>query len=416
MKTKSIIRPLSEAEHAEFLRLGFKSFPRKGGFDDSLIEKTLTKFEEKLSKGIQVTPQGLFRNGELLGGMYFRDFKLNFHDEIILLGGLGFVATDLLHKKEGVAREMVTYFLEHYDAKGAGIVSLYAFRLDFYRKMGFGFGTKTSQYRIRPSELPRRNKSDLAFLEADDLSLMTECYNRYAKRNHGMLIHAEGWWLDLISKEKYTVGYFQNGQLKGYCNFHYVEGENRPYGYNIKINHFIYENKEAFSHLIGFLASQIDQAEYIIFDTQDDDFHYMLNNPTNGRAWEVGLHHQSNIQEVGICYRVINIARTFGFQKERNFGNANLVLKLNIEDSFYPQNQGSTIIQFEDGTPTVLDMFSEFDVEVSMNISEFSALIMGSIGFKKLYDFGFVDISDKIFIMRLDKLFHCAKPICITKF
>jgi predicted acetyltransferase len=416
MKIKSIIRPLSETEHAEYLRLAFKSFPRKGGFDDTFIEKTLKIYEEKTSKGVVVVPQGLFRNGELLGGMYFRDFKLNFHDELVLMGGLGFVATDLLHKKEGVAREMVTYFLEHFDAKGAAVVSLYAFRLDFYKKMGFGFGTKTSQYRIRPNDLPRREKTNLAFLEADDLPLMTDCYNRYSKRNHGMIIHSHGWWVNLIGKDKYTVGYFQNNQLKGYCNFEYIEGDSRPYDFNLKVNHFIYENREAFSHLIGFLASQIDQVEYIVFETQDDDFHFILNNPINGRSPEVWLNHQSNVQEVGICYRVINIPRSFEQQKERNFGDANLIININISDNFYPQNNGPTIVQFNDGTPNILEAFSEFDVEISMDISDFSALIMGVIGFKKLYDYGLAEISDKLFLLRIDKLFQSSQPVCITRF
>jgi predicted acetyltransferase len=416
---KSIIRPLSEAEHIEFVNLKLKSFPIKGGFNDETVDEILKEFDTKSEKGVRKAPYGLFRNGELLGGMYLNDLSLNFHDKIILMGGLGAVAADLLHKKEGVAKEMVTYFLEHYEAKGAAIVSLYAFRLDFYRKMGFGFGTKTNQYRIRPSALPRYEKDDLVYLEKDDLEIMVACYNRYAKQNHGMVVHAEGWWLNLTKKEMLTVGVMQNGQLKGYCTFEYVKGSENPYWFDIKVHHFIYENKEAFSQLIGFLASQIDQAEFVIFETQDDDFHYMLDYPHNGRPFEVLLHHQSNVQEVGICYRVINVPRVFDILKESNFADANLILKITVEDSFYPNNQGSTTVKFTDGTPNIIldnDDFEDFDVEIVMDVSEFSAMIIGSVGFKKLYDYGFADVSDKMYILTIDKIFASQKPICISRF
>lgn len=413
---KSIIRPLSQDEHIEFLRLKLKSFPTVGGFDESTIERKLKEYEEMTEAGVTRIPQGLFRNGELLGGMYFNDFQLKFHDEVVLMGGLGSVATDLLHKKEGVAREMVIYFIEHYEAKGAAIGALYAFRLDFYRKMGFGFGNKTSQYRIRPTALTRRDKSDIVYLEADDLPMIVDCYNRYSKQHHGMIIHAEGWWQRLTEKEYLTIGVMQQNQLKGYCTFKFVKGEHNPFWFNIQIEHFIYENKDAFSQLIGFLASQIDQAAFIIMDSQDDDFHFLLDYPHNGRPYEVELHHQSNVQEVGICYRVLNVSRVFEILADRNFANANLKLKITVEDSFYPQNQGSTIVEFTDGYPTLLNKNDDFDVEISMDIAEFSSMIMGAIGFQKLYYYDLADISDKMYILTINKMFHSEKPICISRF
>lgn len=416
MYKKSIIRPLSEEEHIEFIRLKLKSFPILGGFDESTVAHKMEDFNLQIEKGIRKTPQGLFRNEKLLGGMYFSDLSLNFHDEIVLMGGLGSVATDLLHKKEAVAREMITYFLEHYDAKGAAITALYAFRLDFYRKMGFGFGTQTCQYRISPKTLPRRDKSKLVYLEKEDFPMILDCYNRYAKQNHGMIVHAEGWWKNLMNKEMLTVGYLHNNQLQGYCTFEYIKGEHNPYWFNIKTHHFIYENKAAFSQLIGFLASQIDQAGHIIFETQDENFYFMLDYPTNDRGYEIELHHQSNVQEVGICYRVINVPRVFEILNKHNFANANLKLKITIADSFYPQNEGSTMVYFEDGSAIIQENEAEFDVEISMDISEFSSLIMGSIGFKKLYHYGLAVISNEMYISTIDKIFATQKPICISRF
>jgi hypothetical protein len=51
-----------------------------------------------------------------------------------------------------------------------------------------------------------------------------------------------------------------------------------------------------------------------------------------------------------------------------------------------------------------------------MDVSEFSAMIIGSVGFKKLYDYGFADVSDKMYILTIDKIFASQKPICISRF
>ena len=74
---KSVIRSLSEEEHIEFIRLKLKSFPREGGFNTETIDEILNEFNIKNEKGVRKAPYGLFRNGELLGGMYLSDLSLN---------------------------------------------------------------------------------------------------------------------------------------------------------------------------------------------------------------------------------------------------------------------------------------------------------------------------------------------------
>jgi predicted acetyltransferase len=182
------------------------------------------------------------------------------------------------------------------------------------------------------------------------------------------------------------------------------------------VHQLVYENKAGFLELMGFLASQIDQAEVIILNTQDDNFHFLLDYPHNGRPFEVRLHHQSNVQEVGICYRIINVRKTFEVLSERNFGDSDLKLKLTIVDTFYPINDGSTIIHFAAGTPELKENGATFEVEIKMNVAEFSSLIMGAIQFKTLYDYGLAEISDKMYLLKVDKLFQCSKPICMTEF
>ena len=107
---------------------------------------------------------GLFRNEELLGVMKLYDFTMNFMGQLIPLGGLGGVAVSLLHKKKGVAREMVQFFQRHYEERGYPFTALYPFQPDFYRQMGYGFGTRRFGISSKTGRYPGGEASTAASL------------------------------------------------------------------------------------------------------------------------------------------------------------------------------------------------------------------------------------------------------------
>lgn len=61
---------------------------------------------------------GLFEAGDLRGAMRLYDFTMRLHGVDMLVGGVGGVAVDLLHKKERVAYDMLQFFQAHYRKKG----------------------------------------------------------------------------------------------------------------------------------------------------------------------------------------------------------------------------------------------------------------------------------------------------------
>jgi predicted acetyltransferase len=112
---------------------------------------------------------GAFLKGDLVGVMALYDFMMNMSGSMIPVGGIGLVAVNLLYKKEKVCRDMVTYFMNRYHKKNVHFLALYPFRPDFYRKMGFGYGTLLNQYAIRPIDLPQTpGKSHVRFLNKHD--------------------------------------------------------------------------------------------------------------------------------------------------------------------------------------------------------------------------------------------------------
>lgn len=59
----------------------------------------------------------------------------------------------------------------------------------------------------------------------------------------------------------------------------------------------------------------------------------------------------------------------------------------------------------------------DYDVEVCMDVAEFSSLLVGAVNFKSLYKYGLAKISDPSYVGVVDKIFAVEdKPICTTPF
>jgi predicted acetyltransferase len=361
---------------------------------------------------------GLFRDGQLQGIMCFYDFSMNFLQARIPAGGVGQVAVALPHKKEHVAREMMLYFLRHYLDREAPVVALYPFRPDFYRNMGFGYGTKMNQYRVKPSALPKGpSKAHVRYLTEEDRQALVACYHRFVDRTHGMMEKAEREVRRLFTAPQHRiVGYEKEGEIQGYLVFTFEQGENFLLN-DIQVQELVYENFQALSELLTFLHTQADQIRHVIVNTQDEYFHYLLLDPRNNSGRLIpDVYHETNTQGVGLMYRVIDVPRIFDLLRERDFGGQTCTIELAVVDSFLPENAGSTLLRFEGGRVRRMDG-AEHDVRVRLDIAEFSSLLTGSVDFYSLYRYGLVEISDPAYIETVNRLFAVEqKPMCTTSF
>jgi len=415
-----VIRSLSVENFDAFVNIFANAYPGMKVASEEEKERLKRQFLELYEEEPTVTFYGLFREGRLLGGMCFHDFRMNFLHTRIAVGGVGHVAVDLPRKKEHVAKEMVTYFLRHYRERGVPIALLYPFRPDFYKKMGFGYGTKMNQYRVRPTALPKGpSKTHVRCLGEDDRRALLDCYTRFVSRTHGMIEKSEVELTGLMNNSHHRiVGYEADGQVLGYLVFTFEHAEN-PYINDIHVQEFIYESREALSELLTFLHTQADQIRHITFDTQDEFFHYLLLDPRNGSERLIPyIYHESNLQGVGLMYRVSDTSGIFNLLRERNFGGQTCKLKLTIEDSFLPENAGSTYLRFEDGRLHLVDEGADdgdYDVEVCMDVAEFSSLLVGAVNFRSLYRYGLAELSDPGYVRVVDRIFAVEdKPMCTT--
>lgn len=413
------IQLIPEKDLPDFMTIVANAYPRMNLSTPEERERTLNHLLRLQNEEPTSHMYGVYRDGILRGGMILYDFTMTVFSIPTLVGGVGLVAVDLLHKREKICKDMISFFLDYYKKKGSFLTSLYPFRPDFYKEMGFGFGTKLHQYRLHPDQLPARTREHIHFLSAKDTSALVDCYNRYAMRTHGMMKLTSKRKVERLMDDPLTriVGYKAGDTIQGYLIFTFKEAETENFVINdIRVREFICETREAFWELLTFLHSQKDQIRYCIINTHDECFHHLLDDPRYGEDMLMPhIYHETDRGGVGLMYRVIDVRRAFEVLKDHNFGGLDCRLRIDIEDRFYPENQGSYIIHFEKGIPKLGR--NDFEVSICLEISDFSSLIMGVVPFDKLHIYGLAEISDCGYIDIVTRLFAWPeKPVCTTEF
>ncbi|QVK17914.1 GNAT family N-acetyltransferase [Mycoplasmatota bacterium] len=415
----SVVKKIPSEDIKNFVMLYSNAYPGMLINTNEEIEKRVSYFTKIQNDSSSENFYGLYREGQLLGGMLLHDFKMNFHNKIMNVGGLGSVAVEFLHKKEKVAKELVEAYLRHYKDRNANLALLYPFRPDFYMNMGFGYGTKMNQYRLEPGSFPKSSlRKNVCFLDESDKKNIIDCYNYYVYNHHGMIELKERESENMFKNPNLkVVGYKINQKLEGFMFFSFKPDKSNFLQNDMVIHRLVYNTRDALKGMFSFLYSQLDQIRHVFINTQEESLYHILQNPMNDSNQIIPpVYHETNTQGVGLMYRVIDTKGLFMDLKEFNFNHVSCLLKLSIHDNFVEENNKSLYIEFIDGYAQVTNE-KEFDVEISMNIAEFSSLIMGVVSFKSLYDYSLADISDISYLEKINKLFAFSeKPICMTGF
>ena len=364
---------------------------------------------------------GAFGEAGLAGGFAIFDFVMNMRGSMINAGGIGMVAVDLCRKKEKVCFEMMRYFLKNLREKGTNVALLYPFNSAFYHKMGFGFGTLLQQFTLRPAELPGGSKAHIVRLAEHDAEKLTDYYNSKVKTTHGLITKQTHEFAARLKPHASKVfAYIDGGVVRGYMVCSFKKGSEESSLVNdLIINELFFENPEVFSGLMAFLKSQADQVRYVIFNTQDEGFINTIADPRNHTKRILFSVYQECCQTgLGIMYRICNVDGFIADIKNCRFGNLSMKVQFNIHDSFVPANNKPFLLDFANGfCSPAADSTQTPDAEISIDIAEFSSMIMGCTNLKSLVKYGKARISDAAKLDELSRgLSLDEKPICTTHF
>jgi len=101
--------------------------------------------------------------------------------------------------------------------------------------------------------------------------------------------------------------------------------------------------------------------------------------------------------------------------EDHNFGGVSCRVQIDLGDSFFRENEGSYIVEVRDGEASVVgDVLPE--VILSLDVAEFSSLVIGAAGLRKLAAYGLATLSDDAYLDCLDRMFSGPAPLCLTSF
>lgn len=416
----SDIRIVPTEQWPEVVRIVADAYPGMKIVSEEDRRKSLDRLH-KAARDERCSNWGLYRNDTMLGTMRLHNYSMSLFGKSVPAGGLGMVAVDLLHKKEAVAKEMVEFYLNYYRERGANWAILWPFRPDFYYDMGFGHGGKIHVYHVKPTDLPKGpSKAHVRAICVDELHLLLDSYNRYYPTVNGLIDENE---INLRNRlefypEIHYTAVIINGRVEAYYGWRFESAHsNNILVNNIRGLELVYHTREALSELFTYLHSQFDQIKNVIIRTFDPDFHFLPADPRDGSGQMLGpIYHQSHQTGVGAMYRIVNVEKALQECTHHNFNGVSCRLKLNVRDTFLPVNDSSTAAVFENGTLTV-DRKAAHDVEIMLNVADFSSLLLGAVRFRSLYDYGKAEISDVTKVPTVDRLFLTDRPpACLTSF
>jgi predicted acetyltransferase len=349
------------------------------------------------------------------------DFAMCVRGAQAFTGGVGSVAVGLEHRRRGIARDLIGGYLAEYRRRGASLAVLYPFRPDFYRDLGFGYGAKLNQYRVRLDALSADGARELVrTLGPADVDAFLATYNRAQTRTNG-LIRRERWRAAarLCSSTFSTFGYYEGSTLSGFLTLEVRLGESGTTNRNdLYVHELIYDHPAALRGLLAFARSQRDQFAALIVNTFDPDFHFALLDPRNGtdRNLYPPVYHETNAQGVGVMYRVIDVGALLGALAGCGFGDLEATVRVDLTDPLLAHNTGAHTIRFRGGKPELVAPVKPPDVDLAIGVADFSALVMGSVRLRSLVAYGRATLSNPDWRDRLHAAFDAEPPQCLTRF
>lgn len=365
------------------------------------------------------------RDGALVGAMRLYDYQMNVRGRDALAGGVGAVAVSRVHKRQGIARAMIAWYLDDYRRRGAPFAVLHPFRLDFYRALGFGYGTPVRRYRLAPATLRDDGaRGTVRFLGEDDLDALVACYERVRRTTHGLIAkHRAPTVRALADAAIRHVAVEEDGEVRGFMQTSAVVG-GVPAGVDelrnrdeLIVRELVYEDERALAALMGHLRSQRDQFARVVFETQDEAFYLASTDPRDGSDLAVAPPASHRVAETGLgmMYRILDVEAALGYLPAAA---APFTLRLDVDEAFAPSAGGARTFRFgPHGAPRADDARTPPDATLSIGIADLSSVVMGSLRLRDVVRHRLATLQPRAKLDLVDTAFRADEPPqCTTRF
>ncbi len=287
------------------------------------------------------------------------------------MGGIAGVATWPEHRRKGSVKRLLKQSLISMREQGMTISYLHPFEFSFYRQFGWEWISTLKEITFKREDLQFLSQTSGYIkrgLERDNIDLLNQLYEKYAKRYNGTLKRSAFWWDYSVLKGGFkAAAYFSDeGEATGYLLY---KIENKE----LIVQEFIGLDHESRIGLWNFIAQHDSMVQLIKLELQEDDpLLYFLENP--------------KVNQLLISYfmgRIVdveNFLRTAVVQSDEK-------LILHVTDSFAEWNEGTYEIFQGEVAKTAL---SNTTSGISMNIDTLTAWLLGARSSKVLWESRFI--------------------------
>ena len=418
MSTKSPIetRLLTNEDFPEYVAMMKLAYP---GIDfPQNNDEFIKRLQFIQSTNDKVDYYGMFDKGGMVACYRDHDYLMNISGAMVKAAGIGGVQVALERKKEKIALKLVRDYLEASKEKGAFISLLYAFRPDFYRKMGYGYGTVMNRYEIDPVKIPSSaDKKSVRLLTNSDMKELCSFYNDMTKKKNGLIMKSPQEFESLLGKGSVFAASYSSEGMDAYVRFTFSKAHSRNFVINdLVVEEMLYSSSSGLSALMSFLSSQADQIRRIVFLSQEEDLFYLFGDPrnTSGNLWP-SVYHEVSQTSVGIMYRVIDPGKLIEASEGRKYPCIDLSVRFKLTDTLIRGNEEPFTVKFSCGKAYLSDV-KEADASVEMDIAEFSSLFMGSVSLSTLVKLGLAKIDNESLLNDISTVTRADKPICYSNF
>ena len=359
------------------------------------------------------------RDGDLAGVMAIYDYTMNLRGRDASVSGLGAVAVSLAHKRRGVANALVRWYLHDARERGVALGALYPFRPEFYRKMGFGYGTPSHRFRFDPATLDARGARGRArMLGEADAGAMLACQERMRARVNGMFNLSEPWLRRVLADLSVRyVGIEDGGTIVAWAQLTTELGPPGTANRNaLVVRDVVFDDPSALASLAAFLRDQRDQYAQIVVETQDDCGFLLSSDPRDGSDILVGPPAVHRVAEtgLGIMYRILDVPRAFASLSPVD---TPFVLRVEVEDMFEPAAGGAWAFRFGRYTGPQHDDAALPDATLRIGIADLSSLLTGSLDLRPLVRYRLAALEPAAMLDRVERAFRPdQRPITHRRF
>jgi predicted acetyltransferase len=414
-----LVRMAQEEDIEILARIGCESFPTGYGYDERIIRyrNNLRRAEEDILVGEE--------DGEIVVALRGIPYTIWIAGAPIEMYGIASVSNALAARRRGHASELCIAAIKLGRERGFPVSILYPFRFNFYRKLGWGTLGELIEYNFHPGNLPNfPARKQTRRLQASDLPRVAACYQRFVERGNCLaerkMTFWQKWHNDINERKTIAMVYDCDGKITGYLNFEFEPGHHMLSQVLI-VNELIYDDRESYQGLLGFLASLSDQITIARYWAQrDEGFHFMLNDPRDAKQPILdGL--VSRVGQYGLSYmfRVLDVAAALSARP--NYNNANGSISFQISDHQVAENHGGFRLTLADGKPQVTSPVNDAPINeqiacVTLSIDIFSQLYAGALSASRAYFLGLLETDNVDALNWLDDVLRLPPPFLLDQF